>query len=280
MKITLSKKQWVLSHLILVAMLALSMHQFFGIKNAKASLHFLNIGQGDAILIQTSSHKNILIDAGKDEKIVHELSKKLPFFNQKIDLFILTHPDLDHYAGILDVLEKYPVKKVMLTGISSKSNLYLTFLKTLKERNIPIIFPQSDQDLQISSKLTLDILYPQKNQSLLGQKTRNRNDTSVSLVLRDENKKGIALLTGDAEKLQEIEILLSAQDLKADIFKLGHHGSKTSNSSGIISASKSTSFIVSAGEENPYGHPHKEVTQTLKEKDLRHTHEENTSFDL
>ncbi len=280
MKITLSKKQWVLSHLILVALLALSMHQFFEIKNNQASIEFLNVGQGDAILIQTKDRKNILIDAGPDGKVVEELSKKLPFFRQRIDLFILTHPDLDHYGGAMDILEKYPVDKILLTGVSSKSSLYLSFLKELKTKNIPILFPQSHLDLQISEDLIIDFIYPQKSQSLIGQKTRNKNNTSISIVLRNAKREGLALLTGDAEEAQEIELLLSGQTLKAPIFKLGHHGSKTSNTPGILSATRATNFVVSAGLNNKFGHPHQEVLDRLLGKDIRYTHEENSSFDL
>lgn len=280
MKITLSSKQWVLPHLILVLLLALSMYQFFEVKNTGASLDFLNVGQGDAILIQTKDRKNILIDAGPDGKVVEELSKKLPFFRQKIDLFILTHPDLDHYGGAMDILEKYPVDKILLTGISSHSNLYLSFLNELKDKNIPILFPQNHLDLQISEDLIIDFVYPQESQSLIGQKTRNKNNTSISIVLRNAKREGLALLTGDAEEAQEVELLLSGQDLKAPIFKLGHHGSKTSNTPGMLSAARAISFVVSAGLDNKFGHPDQEVLDRLLEKDIRYTHKENTSFDL
>jgi len=267
----LSKKQWVFSQFILILLLVLGLLQFFQITTAKASITFLDVGQGDAILIQTEEYKNILIDAGPGGKVVDRLSEQLGFFNKKIDLFILTHPDSDHYEGILDVLGKYSVEKVMITGIAGKSNLYMAFLKELKDQNIPIIFPENSQDLRISQNLYLDFLYPFKNQSLIGQDVKNKNDTSISLILRNTVGKALVLLTGDAESKQEIDLLLSAQNLSAPIFKLGHHGSKASNQAVFLAVVNPETVIVSAGKDNPFGHPHAEVIDRVKGRQIRST---------
>ena len=272
----LSAKQWALSLTILAMLLALSLHQFFQLTKNQLTLSFLDVGQGDAILIQTPEYKNILIDAGPDGKVVEELSQKLNFFNQKIDLFILTHPDLDHYGGIMDAFQKYPIKKVMITGISGTSKLYSAFISELRERDVPIIYPNSDEDIQISQHAYLDILYPFEGQSLIGQEVKNKNDTSISLIIRDGEGNPLVLLTGDGEEDEEIELLLSGQDLQAPIFKLGHHGSKTSNTQGILSAVSAQTFVVSAGKDNKFGHPHEEVLARLADEEVRSTAEEGT----
>lgn len=259
----LSKKQWVLSLIIMILLLTLSLQQFFQLTNRQLELSFLDIGQGDAILIQTPEFKNILIDTGPNGKVVEELSKKLGFFDQEIDLFILTHPDLDHYGGIMDIFEKYPVKQVMMTGISGKSQLYETFLQELGEREIPVIYPKASEDIQISHDTFLDILYPFDDHNLLGQSVKNKNDTSISLAIRDADGIPFALLTGDGEEKEETELLLSGQDLAAPIFKLGHHGSKTSNTDGMLSAANAEIFVISAGKDNKFNHPHEEVIEKL-----------------
>ena len=261
----LSVKQWALSLTILSLVLSLSLHQFFQISSNEYRLSFLNVGQGDAILIQTPEYRNILIDAGPDGKVVEELSKKLNFFNQEIDLFILTHPDLDHYGGALDVLQKYPVKTVMMTGLGIENELYAAFLSELNNRNIPIIYPENSRDLQISQDLYLDFLYPFENQSLIGQEVKNRNDTSISLVIRNSAGRPLALLTGDAEEAQERDLLLSGQNVTAPIFKLGHHGSKTASTEQFLAAIQPETVVISAGIDNKFGHPHEETLERVKD---------------
>lgn len=267
----LSSKQWALSHLITVLLLILVLFQFFGIQGKKISVSFLDVGQGDAVLIQTEEFKNILIDAGPDGKVVEELSKKLGFFNQKIDLFILTHPDLDHVGGILDIMQKYPIERVMLTGVVSSNQIYNGFLQKLKDGHISIIYPQNNRDLQIGKNTYLDILYPFTGSSLIGKEAKNVNDTSIAFVLRDLNGASQMLLTGDAEEGEERELLLSGQAFTAPIFKLGHHGSKTANTENFLSATRPETIIISAGKDNKFGHPHEETLSRLPTDDQRFT---------
>lgn len=271
----MSTKHWLLSHFFLGILLFLSLSQYLKLE-AHASVSFLDVGQGDSILIETKEGKNILIDAGPDGKVVQELSQELDFFNAKIDLFILTHPDLDHYGGVMDILQKYPIKTIMLTGVASEAELYKTFLKEVKNRNIPLLFPSQSKDLQLSPELYLDFLYPFNGQHLEGQEVKNKNDTSISLILRDQAQTPLFLLTGDAEAKQEQELLLSGQDLRAHVFKLGHHGSKTSSTEGFLEAIQAEEFVVSAGKNNKFGHPHQEVLDRLKGKIVKSTAQEGT----
>jgi len=272
----LSHKQWLLSHLIFGLILSLVLFQWHQVVGAKNRLTFLDVGQGDAILIQSEVGRNILIDTGPDGKVVEALSKQLPFFNQNIDLFILTHPDLDHYGGAIDVVKKYPTKAIMLTGVHSGSQLYNAFLEEVEAQNIPILFPTGDQDLQIGPGLYLDLLYPFESQSLLGLEVKSKNDTSISLLIKNGVGENLALLTGDAEEKQEIELLLSGQDLAAPLFKLGHHGSKTSSGPDFLKAVGAEHFVNSAGKDNKFGHPHEEVLARIEGKPLQRTDEDGS----
>ncbi|MBU0577735.1 MBL fold metallo-hydrolase [Patescibacteria group bacterium] len=227
-------------------------------------MSFLDVGQGDAILIQTPEYKNVLIDAGENGAVVEELGEQIGFFNQEIDLFILTHPHRDHFGGFLDVIQKYPVKQVMITGVISSDPMYEAFLNEIQLLNIPIIFPQNDQDIQMGNNVFLDILYPLTNQSLIGHDVDNKNNTSIVAHLIKSNT-SLALLTGDAEHEEEKEILLSGQDVQSDILKLGHHGSRTATSDAFLAAVNPQTAIVSAGIDNKFEHPHGETMEKVKD---------------
>ena len=275
----LTLKQWALSHLIIISILVLIIVQYFNIIECRLSVAFLDIGQGDAILIQTPEYKNILIDAGMTSVVVDRLGEQLSFFDKTIDLFIITHPDRDHYAGVLDIMQKYKIKQIMLTGIANPDRLYEAFLAEARKQKVPIIFPQNNQDLKISHKIYLDILYPFAGQSLVGQIVKNKNTTSIVMRLlrqRSENWENLIMLTGDAEHSQERELVLSGQELSGNILKLGHHGAKTSTSDIFLSAIKPQITVVSAGKDNKFGHPHPITMEKVKDLEIRQTLQEGS----
>ena len=257
----LTTKQWIALHTICIGMLFLIIPQLFNV-HQPLKISVLDVGQGDAILIQTPEYHNILIDAGADSKVVDQLSKQLAFFDKTIDIFILTHPHADHYGGILDVMQKYQIKKIILTGVVSGDPVYLTFLGETRKKNIETVFIQNHQDLLIGSNIYLDIIYPFNGQSLVGQDVYNKNNTSIVARLLRRTSGGLenlAMLTGDAEEEEEREILLTGQDVRSDILKLGHHGSKTATSDIFLRAVNPKIAIVSAGKDNKFGHPHAET---------------------
>ncbi|MBN2096089.1 MBL fold metallo-hydrolase [Candidatus Peregrinibacteria bacterium] len=238
------------------------------------TMSVLDVGQGDAIFIQTPERHNILIDAGPDGSVVDQLGQQMGFFDKTIDLFILTHPHDDHYGGILDVMQKYDIKKILLTGAYSGDPRYQEFLARAQQGGITLLFNQSHQDLRISPYLYLDILYPFEGQSLVGQDVANDNNASVvaRLVERTpDNWRSLALLTGDAEQEEELEILLSGQEVASDVLKIGHHGSRTATSDVFLAAVRPSTAIISAGEGNQFDHPHPETLEKLRDLDVRQT---------
>jgi competence protein ComEC len=261
-------KQWVSSHFLLLMLLALVLLPFLEVRAQRLQVTFLDVGQADSILIRTSEHTTILIDAGVDNRVVDELGKQMPFFNKTIDLFVLTHPDRDHHGGVMDILQKYDVKQVMLTGVVSKDPFYDTFLAELEQRAIEIIFPADNRDIHVGQNVYLDIMYPFAGQSFLGQEVQNKNNTSISMRLvrmtGDAAMEPLMLLTGDAEENQEREMLLAGQNMKAKVFKLGHHGSKTSSIAPFFNAIQPMEVVVSAGQDNKFDHPHPEVMERMQ----------------
>lgn len=270
----LTLKQWVLSHLIAAGILGLAVFQIFQITGQSTTVVFLDVGQGDAILIQTPEHKNILIDAGPDATVVDRLSAHMGFFDKTIDLFVLTHPHRDHFVGVMDMLQKYQIKQVMLTGIAMDDPLYAALIQDLKGWGIPFVFPQGGQDWQIGRHEILDIVSPFNGQSLLGRTIDNANNSSIIIRLTDIKGGRSLLLTGDAEAALEREVLLSGADLKSNILKVGHHGSRTATSGTFLQAVRPETAVISAGKDNKFGHPHAETLEKLKNISVRRTMEE------
>lgn len=271
------KNCWLLSHGLLVGALALSLLVCRNVLNKQLKISFLDVGQGDAILIQTPEHKNILIDAGPDSNVTNNLGKELNFFNKTIDLFVLTHPDKDHMGGAIDVMQKYSIKYAVLTGLAPDNELYKAFLFEIKNRSIVVLLATSEQDIRIGQNEYLDIIYPLKGLNFVGQHIKDKNNTSIAARLRKrDNKswKNLIMLTGDAEIIAERAILLSGQDAKADILKLGHHGSKTATSREFLNAVVPRAVVVSAGKDNSFGHPHPETMEKVKGLENRNTMEE------
>jgi len=272
----LDRKHWIWFYAIAIGILLLS---FLALADLSHPLEIsvLDVDQGDAILIQTPERHRILIDAGPDSCVVDQLGRQMGFFDKTIDLFVLTHPHDDHYGGILDVMQKYKIKKILITGAYSGDPVYQAFVKRANDDNIEIVFNQNHQDFQIGPNVYLDILYPFKGQSLVGQDIANDNNASIVsrlVQLTPDGWESLALLTGDAEHEEEAEILLSGQEVVSDILKVGHHGSRTATSDAFLAAVNPTIAIISAGEGNQFDHPHPEITEKLRGLDVRQTMEE------
>ncbi|MBL7058051.1 MBL fold metallo-hydrolase [Patescibacteria group bacterium] len=236
---------------ILVVNTALIYYWLFVNLNANLSVSFLNIGQGDAILIQTPGEQNILIDSGDGVKIIEELSTKLDWFDRQIDLFILTHPHNDHIGGAIEVIKRYKVKEIMYTNVSYDSPLYLALLSIIKEKNIKTLVIDAPININFGNNCALSIIYPFEDIS--AKEFENINNSSVVSRLDCENKK--FLLAGDVE-LEIEEILVEAEmDLKADVYKASHHGSDTSNGQAFLDLVQPEITIIQVGADNTFGHP-------------------------
>ena len=239
----------------------------------------LDVGQGDALLIQTPERKTVLIDAGIGSVVMGPLGEKMGFFDKTIDLFILTHPDRDHFGGILDVMGSYTIKKALLSGIADNDSYYQEFLTKLREQKVEVLFAHADTDVQIGPRLFLDVLNPGKEDNDVGKILNDKNETSVVTRLIRQTEKGwepLALFTGDAPIKTEREILIDGEDVRVPILKLGHHGSKYSTSPEWVAATQPRTALISVGKDNKYGHPNQEALDRLPGVQIRRTDEEGT----
>ena len=233
----------------------------------RLELKFLDIGQGDSILITTPHGRTMLIDGGPGVSILERLGEHTSFWTDQFDLLLLTHPDLDHLEGLVEVIQRYQVNQVMLTGVIHHSNLYRAFLELLSQKNIPLIIVNPTQDWQLDEEVFLDIIWPAGDTVL--QEYDNLNDTSITirLIYRDTS----ILLPGDIESKAEHSILMSDRDIRADILKSGHHGSQTSSTSPFLRAVNPSSIIIQSGRENPFNHPHLETVLRYDQMDVEWT---------
>lgn len=219
----------------------------------------LDVGQGDAILIQTPQLQNILIDGGPDSSVLAGLGRHLPFYNQQIDLIMLTHAHADHMAGLLDVLNRFSVKQIMMSTISADSELFKKFVESVDSKKIPIVRPHIGQSIRTASTSTqLFILYPFT--SFNTTRLDNINNASIVAFLDDAQD---VLFMGDAEAEVEEKLVKHHLAFHANILKAGHHGSKTSTSQEFLEQVGPAHAIISAGEKNKYKHPAKEILDRL-----------------
>lgn len=222
-------------------------------------IRFFSIGQGDSIFIEDEAGHQILIDGGENKIILEKLGEVLPFFDRSLDLVILTHPNRDHLGGILEVLEKYKVEKVIYTGVESDDAYYQKFKEILKQKNIPVFFVQEGWRINLTGGAYLDFLFPLEN--LKGQKMKDLNESSiVCRLVRGEKE---YLLMGDADFSTESALIRQNIYLKSDLLKVGHHGSKNATSENFLKAVQPEVAIISVGE-NRYGHPHPELLERLQ----------------
>ncbi|PKM91044.1 MBL fold metallo-hydrolase [Candidatus Falkowbacteria bacterium HGW-Falkowbacteria-1] len=228
-------------------------------ENRNLKVYFLDVGQGDAIFIQTPNKQNIIIDMGS-EKGVKELNKIIPWWSKNIDMAIITHPHDDHIAGFPLLIKKYKIKKIIFTGASYSSPLYQEVLKIIDEKNLNLLIPQPEQNIKIDENCYLKFLFP--IDSMAGKEMESLNNSSIVIQLICKNS--IFLFTGDAEEEIEKKILEKNYDLKSDVLKVGHHGSISSTNQEFLNKIDPKIAIIMVGKNNKFNHPSLRTINKLK----------------
>ena len=227
---------------------------------------FLDVGQGDAILIQNQTSQ-VLIDGGPGMKVLERLGEELPWFDRRIEVVIATHPDQDHLEGLLHVLERYDVDLVLLPFMPHSTQLQKEWLRTVQQviadKNIEYRFGWRGQRVELPDA-TVKLVGPFSQEGKIVAKGKQTNNAAI---LSRVDFHGLSfLLTSDAEEVVE-KMLIAQSDpalLDVAVLKAGHHGSKTSTSPELLSASSPHTVVISVGEKNRYNHPHPTVLERLK----------------
>jgi len=259
-------KKWLIPPLLIPPLLIIAILVWAAaITMPDGNLHvsFLNVGQGDAILIQIPNHQNILIDGGPDpQKINLELSKRLPFWDRTIDLMISTQPQADHITGLVEVLQRYKVKQVLEPGVSYDSLVYEEWLKLVEEKQIEHNIATAKQETDLGHGIRMEVLNPPLD---LFQETSHDVDNN-GVVIKLIWGKISFLFTADIRLEAEFELIEQRANLRSTVLKIAHHGSKTSTSSQFLDIVNPDVAVISVGLNNTFGHPSPEVVQRLEEK--------------
>lgn len=219
----------------------------------------LDIGQGDAIFIESPSGNQILFDGGPNRSVLRELGKVMPFFDRSIDMLVVTNPDKDHFSGFIDVLSSYKVSIIVEPGTVGASGEYSLLEQRVKQEGAKHVLARRGQTIDIGGGAFIEILFPDRDASGMGT-----NDGSI--IAKLIYGRTSFLLTGDTtEAVEEYLSKLDGKRLDVDVLKIGHHGSRTSTSAAILGFASPAYALISAGKDNSYGHPHKEVLDRLNE---------------
>ena len=218
---------------------------------------FLDVGQGDAIFIESPTGKQILLDGGPDGSVLSGIGALLPFYDRSIDMLIVSNPDKDHFAGFIDVLKNYQVGNIMEPGTIPNTEIYKIFKEFIREEGATSVLARRGMNIDLGGGAYLQILFPDRDVSGL-----STNDGSIIAKLVYGGTS--FLLPGDTtQNIEKYLIGLDGSNLDVDVLKLAHHGSKTSSSEALLAVTTPDYAIISAGLHNKYGHPHKEVIERL-----------------
>lgn len=219
------------------------------------SVRFFDVGQGDAALISLPAHRQVLIDGGPDSTVLARLGRSMPVGDRTIDAVILSHPHADHYAGLQSVVERYQVGVLYYSTVEPPDQEYQRLLATARDRNIPLVPIDHPSSFSFAG-VRIDLIYPTTQ---FPRYVSNLNDASI--VAKVTIRGTTFLFPGDAEVAQE-ERLIGQGNLRADILKVPHHGSRTSSILEFVTAVDPRLAIISVGARNRYGHPAPQTLQT------------------
>lgn len=222
------------------------------VASERLAVHFIDVGQGDAILIRTPT-QNILIDGGeRGEAVVDYLQAR---GIGSLDLVIGTHPHQDHIGGLVGVLKQIPVKEVIDPGVAHTSQTYENNLTIIDEKDIKFTAGRAGMTRNLGGGATMKILHPD---------SPSRHDlNNASIVVKIDFGRVSFLLTGDAGSEAEKEMRGRVYNLRSTVLKVGHHGSSSSTSREFLNAVRPKVAVISVGTANAYDHPHDETLQNL-----------------
>lgn len=234
-------------------------------------VHFIDVGQGDAIWIKGPQDQNVLIDAGGNrygDKVVEYLSNHGV---THLSAVVGTHPHEDHIGGLDRVIDHFEVEKVYMPKVLHNTKTFEDVLDAVDRKGLKISTARAGVSLELQG-VEADFLAP------VSEKYKELNDYSA--VLRLQFGSQVFLFMGDAEELSEDEILAAYPKTKiqANVLKVGHHGSKTSTGDAWLKAVDPQYAVILCGKDNSYGHPHQEIMRKLEEKEIKiyRTDEEGT----
>ena len=243
---------------------------YIEIINQDLVINFFDVGQGDSILIELGNSYQILVDGGPDEKVLDELHKAMPFGDRTIEIIILSHPDYDHLAGLVSVLADYQVEQVYVAPGNEDKWLYSAWLRDLRQEGVKINIVSGQQILNIGKHFQITFLHPIDDRI-------QTNVNNASVVFKLQHGQNSFLFPGDVEEEAEAVLVETYRDeLKADVLKVPHHGSKTSSTQEFLNLVQPKLAVIQVSADNSYGHPSPRVLWRYKGVQIFRTDQEGT----
>jgi len=224
-------------------------------------INFLDVGQGDSILLKLPNNKHVLIDGGPDNLVIRRLGEYLPFYQRKIDYIIVSHFHDDHIIGLIEVLRRYQVGAIIYIKDFKETSISKVLFDKAREKQIELIGLENEMEIKYSSECSINILSP----LILGVKIDDNN----SLIARLNCQKLSALFTGDNSLAVEAALLNTDINLGANILKASHHGSKSANLEAFIRRVDPEYFVISVGADNRFGHPLPEILKLVNTLNIK-----------
>lgn len=249
-------KMLIISMIVLIGFLG---EQLLKQNKLTAKFTFLDVGQGDAVHVETPQGKHILVDAGRWTPGGNSGSKIIiPYFKSlgvdKIDALILSHPHADHIGGVNSILEEMEVDRIYQSDYEYDSQIFQNFMYKTDKKSIPVKHVFAGEQIELDTDFRIYVVGPAKKTSLAS----NPNNYSVAIKLQYGNTS--VLLTGDAEKQQEQKMAnIYGEFLESELYKMGHHGSKTSSTSKLMSFVQPEFSVASLAYKNRFRHPNREA---------------------
>jgi len=246
-----------LALLIVILTTAQWLHAGHAFGQPRLIIWFFDVGQGDAIFIESPSGEQMLIDGGPGSVVLNKLGGFLPFWDRTIDDVLLTHPHEDHVEGLVEAVDRYHVQNVYTTGVDYGTSSEHEFERRISDTELVTIVDRP-MTIDLGAGVTFELIAPQT--SLQKTHVKDVNDASIVGILRYGETS--ILLTGDIGNDAELQFIPFLHE-PIDVLKVGHHGSRYSTSTSLLEATHPHVGVISVGAKNDYGHPHQETLDRL-----------------
>jgi competence protein ComEC len=220
---------------------------------------FLDVGQGDAIFIESPTGTQVLIDGGPDSTVLRRLGEVLPWYDRSIDLTIGTHPDADHIGGLIDVFSRYHVGMIMQSSVQGSTYTWNVFEREAGKETPHIVTAMRGQILDLGGGAYLEVLFPDRQ-------VKNLETNTGCVVTRLMYGTTSFMFSCDApQAIEKYLVFLDGRGLQSTVLKPGHHGSKTSTAPLWVHYVDPRYAVLSRGCNNKYGFPHQMTLDTLSQ---------------
>lgn len=240
-------------NIVILLLLFIYPVEAIGFENPEMKVHYIDVGQGDSILIETPTDKVILIDGGPPNagnKLVTYLKKQQV---GEIDILVATHPDYDHIGGLIKVIQSFPIKQIVDSGKLHTTKTYIQYINQIRKNKIPVNFVNKNEKLSVDSLVQIQVLNSYE---------KNKTNNQSSIVLKLTYGTVDFLFMGDIERKQELKIM-EEENIQSEIIKVAHHGSKTSSSLSFLQEVNPSIALLTYHKKNKYGHPVSHVIENL-----------------